>query len=125
MEWVGFRQVPVPAKRTPREGPPSYSWLHRAALAFDAITSFSVAPMKALLLAGIGLAALALLAAFALAALKIVNPGYVLQGFTALAVLVLFSLGAILAAIGMVGLYLGKVFLQTKNRPLYVIRREI
>ena len=43
----------------------------------------------------------------------------------ALAVLLLFSLGSLLAAMGMVGLYLGKVFLQTKNRPLYVIRREI
>jgi hypothetical protein len=47
------------------------------------------------------------------------------QGFTALAVLLLFSLGSILAAIGVVGLYLEKVFLQTKNRPLYVIRREL
>src|ERR1019366_1452517 len=95
MEWVGFRQPPGEATRPPRTGPPSYSWLQRATLAFDAITSFSVVPMKALFLAGAGLAVTSMLCAL------------------------------ILAAIGIVGLYLGKVFLQTKNRPIYVIRREI
>ena len=125
MEWVGFRQIPVEATRTPRTGPPSYSWLQRATLAFDAITSFSVVPMKALFLAGAGLAVISMLCALILAALKLSNPGLIVQGFTALAVLLLFSLGSILAAIGIVGLYLGKVFLQTKNRPIYVIRREI
>ena len=107
MEWVGFRQVPVEARRTLRAGPPSYSWARRAALA------------------GVGVAAIAMLGALSLMGLKLSNPGFVVQGFTALAVLLLFSLGSILAAIGVVGLYLEKVFLQTKNRPLYVIRREI
>lgn len=125
MAWVGFRQTPVPVDRTLRAGPPSYSWLRRAALAFDAITSFSVAPMRALFLAGAGLAALAMLGALLLVGLKLSDPGFIVQGFTALAVLLLFSLGSILAALGVVGLYLGRVFLQTKNRPLYVIRREI
>jgi putative glycosyltransferase len=125
MEWVGFRQVPVEARRTLRAGPPSYSWARRAALAFDAIVSFSAAPMKAVLLAGVGVAAIAMLGALSLMGLKLSNPGFVVQGFTALAVLLLFSLGSILAAIGVVGLYLEKVFLQTKNRPLYVIRREL
>jgi hypothetical protein len=81
--------------------------------------------MKALFLAGAGLAAVAMLGALLLVALKLADPGFIVRGFTALAVLLLFSLGSILAALGMVGLYLGKVFLQTKNRPLYVIRREI
>jgi putative glycosyltransferase len=125
MEWVGFRQTPVEATRAPRSGRPSYSWIRRARLAFDAITSFSVAPMKALFLAGAGLAGAAMLGALVLVALKLAHPGFIVQGFTALAVLLLFSLGSILAAIGMVGLYLGKVFLQSKNRPLYVIRREM
>lgn len=125
MEWVGFRQTPVAATRTRRVGPPSYSWSRRASLAFDAITSFSIVPMKLLFVAGAGIAAVAMLGALLLAALKLTEPGFVVQGFTALAVLLLFSLGSILAAIGMVGLYLGKVFLQTKHRPLYVIRREI
>ena len=124
MEWVGFRQTPVAATRTVRPGPPSYSWARRAALAFDAIASFSVAPMKALFLGGAGLAALAMLGALFLVVAKLADPGFIVQGFTALAVMLLFSLGSILASMGMVGLYLGKVFLQTKNRPLYVIRRE-
>jgi putative glycosyltransferase len=125
MQWIGFRQTPVPATRTPRSGPPSYSWLQRATLAFDAITSFSVVPMKALFLAGAALAAIAMFAALSLITLKLAHPALVLPGFTALAVLLLFMLGSILAAIGIVGLYLGKVFLQTKHRPLYVVRREL
>jgi hypothetical protein len=81
--------------------------------------------MKALVFAGAALAAIAMLCALSLATLKLVHPHLVLPGFTALAVLLLFMLGSILAAIGIVGLYLGKVFLQTKHRPLYVVRREI
>jgi hypothetical protein len=81
--------------------------------------------MKAVFVAGAVLALLSTLGALGLAALKLTRPEFVVQGFTALAVLILFSLGSILGAIGLVGLYLGKVFLQTKNRPLYVIRQEI
>jgi putative glycosyltransferase len=125
MAWVGFQQVPVAAVRTARKGAPSYSWLRRAALAFDAVTSFSTVPMKLLFLAGGGLAAAATLGGVFLVVLKLAEPGLIIAGFTALAVLLLFSLGAVLAAVGLVGLYLGKVFLQTKGRPLYVIRREL
>lgn len=124
MEWVGFRQIPVPAARTRRPGAASYSWTGRAALAFEAIASFSTRPMKILFWAGMALATIALLTAVFLVALKLCRPGFVMQGFTAIAVLILFSLGSILAAIGLVGLYLGKVFLETKGRPVYIIREE-
>jgi len=125
MAWIGFRQAAVPVVRTRRPGPPSYRWWQRFALAFDAITSFSVAPLKALFAAGVALAAVSLVVGVSLIGVKLANPAYIVPGFTALAVLLLFSVGSILGAIGLVGLYLGKVFLQTKNRPLYVIRREM
>jgi putative glycosyltransferase len=124
MEWVGFCQVAVPATRTRRAGPPSYSFARRAALAFDALTSFSTTPMKMLFATGTGLAVVAVLAAISLIVVKIAHPEFIMAGFTALAVLILFSLGSILAAIGLVGLYLGKVFLQTKMRPVYIVREE-
>ena len=125
MEWVGFRQVPVAAIHTPRTGRPSYSWLRRVALAFDAVTSFSTVPMKALFLAGATLAVAAMLGGLFLVTLKLTYPDFIVQGFTALSVLLLFSLGSILAAIGLIGLYLGKVFVQAKDRPRYIIRQEI
>jgi putative glycosyltransferase len=124
MQWVGFCQVAVPVTRTQRAGPPSYSFARRAALAFDALTSFSTTPLKMLFAAGTGLAAVAVLAAMSLVAVKLAHPEFIMAGFTALAVLILFSLGLILAAIGLVGLYLGKVFLQTKMRPVYIVREE-
>lgn len=124
MAWIGFRQMAVPVQRTRRSGPPSYRWWQRFALAFDALTSFSVAPLKILFAAGTALAAVSLIAGLALVVVKLANPAYIVQGFTALAVLLLFSVGSILGAIGLVGLYLGKAFLQTKARPVYIVREE-
>jgi hypothetical protein len=120
----GFRQTVVPVKRTRRTGPSSYRWWQRYALAFDALTSFSVAPIKILFAVGTALAAASLVAGSVLIAVKLANPAYIVPGFTALAVLLLFSVGSILGAIGLVGLYLGKAFLQTKARPVYIVREE-
>jgi len=66
MEWSDSGRFPVEARRTLRAGSASYSWARRAALAFDAIVSFSAAPMKAVLLAGVGVAAIAMLGALSL-----------------------------------------------------------
>ena len=81
--------------------------------------------MKLLFAAGTGLAVLATFAAMFLVVLKIAYAGFVVHGFTALAVLVLFSCGSTLAGMGLVGLYLGKVFIQAKQRPVYIIREEL
>jgi putative glycosyltransferase len=124
MAWAGFRQMAVPVLRTRRSGPPSYHWWQRCALAFDALTSFSVVPLKVLFAGGVALAAVSLVAGAVLIAVKLANPVYIVPGFTALAVLLLFSVGSILGAIGLVGLYLGKAFLQTKARPVYIVRQE-
>ena len=80
--------------------------------------------MTLLFIAGLLLAAASLAAATVLIAIKILRPDSVMHGFAAAAVLILFSLGSILAAIGMLGLYLGKIFLQTKARPIYIVRDE-
>jgi hypothetical protein len=80
--------------------------------------------MKLLFAAGTILAALATVAAVVLIVLKIARPGFVMHGFTAAAVLILLPLGSILAAIGLLGLYLGKVLLQTQARPVYIVRDE-
>ena len=114
----------IRASRTRREGPSSYSFGKRVGLAFDALTSFSTVPMTLLFVAGLGIAALAVTAAGCLMVIKLCRPATILPGFTALATLILFSLGVIVSAIGLVGLYLGKVFLQAKSRPRYIVRPE-
>jgi len=124
MQWIGFRQVPVAVERDLRRGPPSYSWVRRAALALEALTSFSTAPMLILFATGAVLASVSMLTAVALIAVKLARPDLIMPGFAATTVLMLFFLGAILAAIGLVGLYLGKVFQQTKQRPIYIVRNE-
>jgi putative glycosyltransferase len=124
MQWVGFRKVAVPVSRTRREGPSSYSFAQRVGLAFDALTSFSTVPMNLLFVVGLGIAALAVTAAGGLMVIKLCRPATIVPGFTAVATLILFSLGVIVCAIGLVGLYLGKVFLQAKGRPRYIARLE-
>ena len=53
---------------------------------------------------------------------RVFNPDIVLLGFTSLFVLILFSLGIIVFSLGVIGLYIDRIFTQTKNRPTYIIR---
>lgn len=124
--WVGFRQVAVPYDRDSRfAGEAKYSTLRSARLALDALTSFSAAPMIWMTALG-GLVALA---GFAYAGyyiwLKLVfQPESLVPGWTTLLAAILILGGLQLTCLGMIGLYVGKIFEQTKARPLYLIRAD-
>ena len=124
MDWLGFVSVTVPVQRGTRPGRPSYSTLRRVLLSVDAVTSFSVVPLRLMVLSGAVLTGLAVAAALMLSIVKLADPTAIVSGFTALAVLLLGMWGTLLAALGVLGLYVGNIFTQTKNRPLYVVRRE-
>jgi putative glycosyltransferase len=123
MAWVGFLQAGVVAAKRARSGRASYSFVRRAALAVDAITSFSERPLKILFVLGTLTACMSFGAAAYLVIRKLVTPAYILHGFTFMAVLILFSLGATLGSVGLLGVYIGKIFNQTRGRPTYLIRR--
>lgn len=121
--WVGFRQVPLMVKKTQREEVSTYTLSKRIALAFTAITSFSSYPLQLLLKMGIMITIFSFALAFGFIFYKIFNPEFVLIGFTSLIVAILMSLGIIVFSIGVLGLYLDRIFIQTKNRPRYIIRK--
>ena len=123
--WVGFRQIGVPYERSERfAGEPKYSYRKSLTLAVDGLVSFSNAPLRAALVAGFAFSALAfLLGAFALVA-KLAG-AFVVPGWASILVVVSFLGGVQLTLMGMLGLYVGRIYEEVKERPIYVVRETI
>jgi len=121
MSWAGFEQIAVPVPKSQRQGQSTYSMLKRLQLMVDAISSFSSRPLLWLFNAGVLITAVS----FGYAAYLVLRKflyGDTLIGFTSVMALMAISLGILTTAIGLVGIYLGKVFNQVQNRPPYLIR---
>lgn len=122
--WVGFRQQAVPYVREPRfAGTTKYSFAKMLSFAIDAITGFSTRPLHlSFFLALMTMGGAALLAAYALVQW---SRGETIAGWTSL-ILVVAVFGSIqLFCLGIMGAYLGRTYLETKRRPLFVIREVI
>lgn len=121
VNWVGFKTTMVSVEHASREeGETSYSFSKLISLAFNVIVSFSDKPLKIFAGFGLFLSGLSLLMGVFYTVLyfleKITEPG-----FTSLILSIWFLSGAIISCIGIVGIYLGKTFNQTKNRPVFII----
>ena len=119
--WVGFRQKAVVYARDPRfAGATKWNYWRLWNFAIDGITSFSGAPLKIATYLGIGVALLAF--AFGLWIIgKALLFGDPVQGYPTIMVAVLFLGGAQLMALGIIGEYLGRLYVESKQRPLYVV----
>jgi len=119
--WAGYAQIGVTVERAARAGGGSkYSLRKLIALACDGFFSFSVAPLRAAALLGLG--AIVLSTLFALYAVGVrLLLGQSPQGFTALIVVMTFLSGTNLLFLGLLGEYLGRVYEEVKRRPLYVV----
>lgn len=123
VSWIGMRQVPFLYDRDSRyAGETGYSLIRMVRLALDAITGFSVIPLRLAAIAGActGIGGLLLLV-YTLTSWAL---GAVVSGWTSLASLVLI-LGSIqLLVFGLFGEYLGRLYLEAKRRPLFVFRES-
>jgi dolichol-phosphate mannosyltransferase len=118
--WIGFRQVPFPYHRAERHaGETHYPLSKMIRLAFDAVTGFSTAPLRLATQLGMLLAGLAVL--FGLYILVVWLRGGTVQGWTSLALLVIGLGAAQMFVLGLIGEYLGRVYVEAKGRPLYII----
>jgi dolichol-phosphate mannosyltransferase len=122
VSWVGFSQRALPYEREARyAGSTKYPLRKMLRFATDAITSFSERPLR--IATGIGM--LITIGALALAAWvvvgKLLAPERSVQGWTSVIVAVLFLGGVQLLSIGVLGEYIGRVYRETKDRPLYVV----
>jgi polyisoprenyl-phosphate glycosyltransferase len=119
--WVGFRQEALPYRRQPRhQGRSKWGWWKLWNLAVEGITSFSGAPLR--LATPLGLAAA--LFAFAYGVVIIAKTllwGDAVPGYPSLMVVILFLGGVQLMALGVIGEYLGRLYDEAKQRPLYLV----
>lgn len=121
VNWIGFRSIAidyVPAKRL--SGKSKYSINKLFSLAINGITQFSVKPLRVSIIIGFIMAGAGLLyGVFALADYFISN--HTTSGWTSLIIVILLTSGIQLIVLGIVGEYVGKTFLQTKERPDYIL----
>ena len=121
IRWLGFRETAIDMSADERyEGKSSYNMRRKLKMAFEIITSQSNKPLFFSIKVGFAIAVIALLYIIYLI-LRYLIVGDVLLGWTSTIASVYLMGGIILAAVGVVGIYVGNIFNETKNRPLYVI----
>jgi polyisoprenyl-phosphate glycosyltransferase len=121
--WIGFKQCGIPYVPNQRHcGVTKYSFRKMIAFAVAGITSFSVKPLHIATVAGFTLSAFSTL--YALYAIYIyVFTHQAIAGWASVLVSVLFIGGFQLIILGIIGEYIGKMFIEVKNRPHYILRR--
>lgn len=120
--WVGFRTSTIYFKREPRlTGEPQQRLSKLVGLAIDGIVSFTSLPLRIWSVIGGMIAALALFYMIFVVARTLIV-GTDVPGYASLAVLVLFFSGLILLSIGVLGEYVARIFVEVKQRPLYIVR---
>lgn len=121
MRWTGFTQVGLAVEKHQRASRSTYTLLRRLGLMVNAVSSFSSKPLVWLFNAGV----LITLVSFGYAAYLVFRKlafGDTLVGFTSIMALMALSLGIVTTGLGLVGVYLGKIFNQVQNRPPYIVR---
>ena len=122
MPWTGYRSVEIPYSRVARPGgQSSWSSLKLWRYALDGIFSFSVKPLKVWGFIGVLISLVSFLYA-ALIVLRTLIFGVELPGYASLIVAVLFLGGIQLIGIGVLGEYIGRIYIDVKKRPHYFIR---
>ncbi len=124
VSWIGLRQVALPYERQPRfAGKTHYPLGKMVRFAIDAVTGFSIVPLRmaSYMGAAIGIAGLLLLIYVLLAWIA----GETVQGWTSLMVVVLVIGGVQLISLGVFGEYLGRMYIESKHRPLFIIDKIV
>ena len=125
VSWTGFRQVEIEYKREPRlAGHTKYSIKKMFIFAMEGITSFSRRPLRLATLFGLICALFSFLWIGYVLYIRLFTNEWV-EGWAALAVAILFATGVQLICIGILGEYVGGIYLETKGRPMYLIEENI
>ena len=123
--WSGFRQAAVQYERAPREvGTTKFRYWKLWTLALDGLTSASTMPLRIWSYIGVVIAFFTLLYAAGVIA-KTILFGSDVAGYPSLMVAILFFGGLQLISLGVLGEYVGRILIETKRRPLYVVRTKV
>jgi glycosyltransferase involved in cell wall biosynthesis len=123
--WVGFRAVALPYTPGPRaQGVSSFNALRLFSLAIDGLTSFTTWPLRLVSVIGLLLA----VPAFAYGAYLIIEHllvGNDVSGWTTIVVSLMFFIGIQMISTGILGEYVARIFEEVKERPLYVVKKDV
>jgi dolichol-phosphate mannosyltransferase len=123
VKWAGFKQLPVEYQPDQRKsGASKYTSKKMIRFALQGITSFSIRPLYAATYIGFTFAALSTL--YIPYALYSYYFGYTISGWTSVIVTIIFFGGLQLMILGIIGIYLGKLFMQNKHRPVYIVKES-
>jgi polyisoprenyl-phosphate glycosyltransferase len=123
--WIGFRQIAVPYTRAPRAaGRTKWNYWRLWNLSIEGITSFSIGPLQFASYFGFLIAIMAGVYGVFILLQTIIfsNP---VHGYPSLLVVVLFLGGIQLLTLGVIGEYIGRIFNETKGRPLYLVSEAL
>jgi len=122
VSYVGFKQTAVQFDRDERHaGVTGYPLRKMLSFAADGIFSFSVFPLKLISRAGYIISSLSFLGIVYAIAVKLVDPTTVVAGWTFIVIAILLVGGVQLIMLGVLGSYLGRVYTEAQNRPLYIV----
>lgn len=121
--WVGFRQASVLYERDPRHaGRSSWNYWRLWNFALEGLTSFSTVPLRVAMYLGLFVALVAFVGGVWVI-VKTLLFGEPVQGYPSLMVTILFLGGVQLVALGLIGEYLGRLYGEVKQRPLYLVEQ--
>ncbi len=122
VSWIGFRQLALPYRRAERfAGSTKYPLRKMLRFASDGMISFSVKPLKLAMMTGLGCAAIACLGILWVLGARLLTSAWVVPGWSATIIAILFLGGMQLLCTGILGEYIGRIYMQVKDRPLYVV----
>lgn len=123
--WIGFEQRTIHYQRPDRAmGKPKQDFFRLVRYAMDGFVSFSYKPLRLMITIGGLISCCGFLLASGFILRRLLGYEVAQIGFTTLVTLVLFLGGVQLVAIGLLGEYLGRVYDEVKQRPLYIVRRK-
>lgn len=123
VQWIGFKTSYVDVEHASRkEGKSNYNLKKLLNLALDIILAYSDKPLRLIIKFGLSIAIISFLMAFYVLFQKITGKVSV-SGYASLIISMWFLCGSLLTTLGIVGLYVGKIFEEVKNRPSYIIEK--
>jgi len=123
--WTGYRQQPLLLMKTqrPSQHKSSYNLSRKLLQVVDSFSSFSVTPLSLVFVIGLFIWLASIVYGIYLLALKVLVPERVLSGFTSMMLSIWFLSGFIIVALGIIGLYIAKIFQEVKRRPLFIAKK--
>lgn len=124
VSWIGFNQTAITYERSARfAGESKYPLTKMIKFGLDGILSFSVKPLKLSIMMGFVCSGISMLMLLYFVYVRIMTDHWV-SGWTSLFVAILFMGGVQLISIGIVGEYVARIYKESKNRPLYIIKER-